>query len=267
VPVHEAKISVYDIGITRGYGIYESIKTYRRKPFFLRQHLDRFRSSVKATNLKIPVSDTEIAKIIDELVEKNGYPETNIRMILTGGQTLHGIEYDFDHPTFFILAEPNSQIDKKFYEEGCTLMTFEHQRLYPAFKTTNYITAVNLQPLRKEKGALEILYTWQGKILECATSNFFLFQGDTLVTPKNNVLLGITRMAVIASVASEFKVEERDVLIQEFDDASEAFLTATYKEVVPVVRVDDKKIGNGTVGNRTKKVMELFRECTEQVSL
>ncbi|MBX4210543.1 aminotransferase class IV [Candidatus Parcubacteria bacterium] len=175
LPVSEATVNVYDIGILRGYGIYEGIKTYNNKPFFLKEHLDRFRSSAKAIHLKIPISDAEIAKAIDDLVVKNGFKETNIRMILTGGNTLNGIEYDYDKPTFYMLAEESTDVPDHFYTDGCKLITFDHQRQYPEYKTTNYITGVNLQNLRKEKGALEILFVHDGKILECATSNFFAF--------------------------------------------------------------------------------------------
>jgi branched-chain amino acid aminotransferase len=262
LPVEDAKVSIYDIGILRGYGIYEALQTINNKPLFLEEHLERFRNSTAGMKLKIPISDKEITDVIFTLIEKNGYRETNIRMILTGGQTINAISYDYNKPTFFILAEENIPLDPTYYEHGAKVITFEHQRLYPEFKTTNYITAVNLQPLKQEKGALEILYTHNGKILEASTSNFFLVQGDVIVTAKVGVLPGITKLAVLKAIGNKFEVQERDVLVQEFGDATEAFLTASYKDVVPVVTINDKTVGRGVVGEITKEVMRLFRHST-----
>ncbi len=268
IPVTEAKVSVYDIGLTRGYGIYEALQTHNNKLLFAKAHLERFRNSTKGMKLKIPISDEEIEKIMYELIQKNGYKETNIRMLLTGGiADSTSIYYNDTTPTFVIYAEENRPLDAKYYSEGCKVITFDHQRLYPEFKTTTYITAVNLQPLKREKNALEILYVNNGKILECATSNFFLVQGDKIVTAQKNVLPGITKIAVIDAIKGTIEVEERDVLVQEFDDATEAFITASYKDVVPVTQINDKRVGNGKVGEITKKVMALFKEYRDRSAI
>src|SRR3989344_396068 len=263
LPLNDAKINVDDIGIMRSYGINEALQTYKNKPLFVKDHLKRFRNSADALRLKIPISDDEIEKVIMELISKSNFNETNIRMVLTGGRTVNGIDFDHEKPTFFMITEEHKHIFEEIYEKGCKVITFEYQRPFPELKTTNYLVGVHLQKNKKEAGAMEILYTSGGKILEAATSNFFLVQGNTLVTPKKNVLPGITKFRVIEAVRGVFTVEERDMLVQEFDDATEAFLTASYKDVLPVVQIDDKKVGKGTVGENTKKVMELFKKYVE----
>lgn len=264
--VNQAMVSVYDIGLVRGYGIYEAFTTHNKKPFRLEDHIDRFRKSALAFNLKVNQTDEELESVILELIELNKFKETNIKIILTGGKMVGGIDYDFDFPNFYILAEEFVPLATNYIKNGASLITHEHERQYPQFKTTNYITGVLMQGERKAKGALEILYiSKNGYVLEASTSNFFLVKGDTIVTPKDGILLGITRKVVIELAnGAGIKIEERDVRKEELREASEAFITASFKEVVPVVLVDDNKVGTGEVGDITKKVIKLFGEYTEK---
>jgi branched-chain amino acid aminotransferase len=264
LPVQDAMVSVYDIGLLRGYGIYEGITTYKNKPFRLADHLARFRSSAKALDLAIPSSDEEIEKAILSLVEKNGFERTNLRLILTGGNTIAGIEFDANKPTFYILAEEYKSLPSGMYTSGASLITHEHQRTLPEYKTINYITAVQVQKERKAQGAIEVLYVSNGKVLEAATSNIFIVKDGVVITPKNNVLAGITRKVVIGVAQKKYKVAEREVTVDELFSADEAFLTASYKEIVPITTIDGKKIADGKVGEVTQLLMNDFKEYTEK---
>ncbi len=254
----EACIGITDIGLLRGYGVYDGLTTYNSRVFRSADHFARLKKSADALSLELPVTEKELDAIFDELIKKNNFPRTNFRVILTGGQTFSGIEFDSKKPTFYILAENNVPLDKSFYREGSSLFTFEHKRQYPEYKTINYITGVMLQNRRKAEKAVEILYVSDGKVLEAATSNFFLVKGKTLVTPRKNVLLGITRNVVIELMSPDYKIEERDVDVSEIADADEAFITASYKEIVPIVRIDNHTVGLGTVGHVVKEVMNRF---------
>ncbi len=264
LPVQDAMVSVYDIGLLRGYGIYEGITTYKNKPFRLADHLARFRSSAKELDLAIPSSDEEIEKAVLSLVEKNGFERTNLRVILTGGNTISGIEFDADKPTFYILAEEYKSLPSKLYTSGASLITHEHQRALPEYKTINYITAVQVQKERKAKGAIEVLYVSDGQVLEAATSNIFIIKDGVVITPKNNVLVGITRKVVIEVAQKKYKVIEREVTITDLLYADEVFLTASYKEIVPIVEIDGKRIAQGSVGKVTLVLMKDFQEYTEK---
>ena len=264
LPVQDAMVSVYDIGLLRGYGIYEGITTYKNKPFRLADHLARFRSSAKELDLAIPSSDEEIEKAVLSLVEKNGFERTNLRVILTGGNTIAGIEFDADKPTFYILAEEYKSLPSEMYASGASLITHEHQRALPEYKTINYITAVQVQNERKAKGAIEVLYVSNGKVLEAATSNIFIVKDGVVITPKNNVLAGITRNVVIEVAQKKYKVIEREVTITDLLYADEVFLTASYKEIVPIVEIDGKRIAQGSVGKVTLVLMKDFQEYTEK---
>ncbi len=261
----EAKVGVYDIGMLRGFGIYEALATYNRKPFMLAAHLERFRNSTARMDLQIPVSDAEFEKIVLDLIERNipQGKEAAIRIILTGGEAIAGIEYDHSKPTFYILVEEMEQLAPRLFEEGCSVIVSEHLRQFPLSKTTNYIQAVLLQGERQRVNALEILYTWQGKVLECATSNFFIVKGGKIITPKDDILLGITRKAAMIAAGNHFPIEEREVSVDEMYAADEAFLTSSFKDVVPVVKVGDKAIADGKPGPVTREVMRLFHELTQ----
>jgi branched-subunit amino acid aminotransferase/4-amino-4-deoxychorismate lyase len=264
LPVSEAKVGVYDIGLLRGFGIYEAMRTVHRVPFMFADHMERFHRSLDALKLTIPASDDEIHQTIGLLLKKN-IPEGKdavIRFILTGGQAIGGIEYNPKTPTFYILVEELVLPPPSVFESGCSLIVHEHLRIFPGYKTTNYITAVLLQEKRKAAGALEILYTYQGKVLEPATSNLFIVKDGCLITAKDDILPGITRKVTIQVAKKEFPIDEREVSLDEMYAADEAFLTSSFKDIVPVVKVGEKTIGSGVPGPVTKRVMALFHEFT-----
>ncbi|MDO8471489.1 MAG: aminotransferase class IV [bacterium] len=257
-------VSGYDIGLLRGYAVYDGITTHNKKPFYLSAHLNRFRKSSLKLGLKIPLTDTKITKIIEALIKKNKYDRTNLRLILSGGQTIDGIEYHANQPTFFILAEKWNPLPKHLYEKGGKLITENHLRFMPEAKTTHYITAVRLQSRRKQAKAVEILFVSNGKVLECSTSNIFMFIDDILITPKNNILLGITRKAVLDIAKGRFKIKERDITMPELMKADEIFITSSFKDIIPIVKIDQKTIGGGMVGKNTWRLMKLFSELTKE---
>jgi branched-chain amino acid aminotransferase len=131
-------------------------------------------------------------------------------------------------------------------------------RELPEYKTTNYIRAVNLQNWRKEEGAIEILYTYDNEILECATSNIFIVKDKILITPNENILKGVTRKVVLELAEGKYKTEERPIYEEELKNADEIFITSSFKDIVPIVKIDDFKIANGQVGPITKELIKEF---------
>ncbi|MEK9184599.1 MAG: aminotransferase class IV [Patescibacteria group bacterium] len=258
--VKDAKVSIEDIGLLRGYGIYAGITTANNKPFRLDDHLDQFEQSAKTLNLKVPYSREKIAIILKELIKKHKFKRTNFRLILTGGKMEGGIFYDEKEPTFYILAEEWKSLPREIYEKGASLVTFEHRRMLPEIKTINYITAVSLQNYRKKHNALEILFTSKSNVLEASMSNFFMFKGDTLVTPKDGIFCGITRKVIFELARKYFKIEEREIKMNEALNADEVFITGSFKDIVPIIKIDNKKIGDGKVRDNTKKIMKLFKD-------
>lgn len=260
LPLKDAKVSVLDIGILRGYGVFDFARTYNGRPHALGEHIKRLKRSAARLGLTVPLTEMKLAAVINQLIKKNGFEESTIRMVLTGGLTINGINFDRTKPTFFILVQKFDGPSSEAYSRGVKLITVEHQRIVPEAKTNNYITAVrNQSRLRKEKG-FEILYHHQGNILELSTSNIFIVKNNVISTPKDNILVGTTRNFTIKLAKKLFSVQERNVSLQEALKADEVFLTATNKGIVPVVAIDKAKIGKGTVGPVTRRLMNEYEE-------
>ena len=262
VPEDSAHISISDLGILRGYGVFDFLRTYNGKPFYLREHLDRLENSAKLVGLKVPISKQGIDRIINKLLKKNKLNEATVKIIVTGGCSADGLVCDLKQQTIIILVKEIHDCPAELYKKGIKLITFEHQRNNSAAKTIDYITMLKLQNQKQKQKAFEILYINKGVVLEGATSNFFIFKGNRLITSKNNILAGITRKIIIKLADKNFKVEVRDIKINEIKNADEAFITSTTREVLPVVKINNRKIGNGKVGKNTKLLMELFKKMS-----
>lgn len=257
----EACVPVDDLGLQRGYAVFDYARAYNGKLFHVRDHLARFRQSAAALRLDLKYTDDEIIAIAKRLVGRigaAGVDDPGLRFLLTGGSA-HAATL-LEAPRFILIAEELPTYPADMYENGIKLATFEFQRDLSRVKTTNYMNAFRLEPLKREANAFSILYHFDGKALECPRDNFFLIKGDTLVTAKEGVLHGITRKVALDLARGVIKIEERDVNIRELDEADEAFISSTSMQVVPVVQIDDRRIGGGAVGAHTRTIMARFDE-------
>lgn len=266
----KALIPVNDLGLLRAYGVFDYLKTYNRRPFYIEDHLNRFFHSASRFNLKIPVSKKELQLIIFELLIRNkSLKELSFRMVLTGGKTEDG--KISEKPTFFIVVGEAHIYPEEVFKKGIKLAILDYGREFPEIKTINYLLAVSQWKNILKKKASEILYVSKGKVLEASTSNFFMVKNKILFTPKNEILEGVTRKIVIklakenkifatGESTSGGKVIEKDITLKEVLKADECFITATDKEVMPVVKIDNHIIGAGCPGEQTQKLLNLFRE-------
>ena len=255
----KAAIGIGKAGVLRGYGVFESVRAVRQRPFMLAKHLRRLKVSARALGLKWPLKYKHTEKAVLKLLKFNDYPYARVRLVLTGGDLTGSTRIDPGSSDFFIIVYPYKPLPSKYYQQGVKLITHEYKREFPNAKTINYLTAVALEPLKRRKGAYEILYTWKGQVLECTTSNFFIVKNKKIVTPKTGILPGVTRELVINTAKAEgLAVEERKVSLKELSKTDEAFITATYKGVVPVTKVNGLIIGGGRVGKITKLLMSKY---------
>lgn len=238
----KACLHVRDLSIQRGYGIFDFFKIIDNKPVFLEDHLNRFNHSAAQMQLRVTIKREEIISIIYSLIEKNNLSGSGIRITLTGGYSPDG--YAMAEPNLIISQHVFPFTTKESFEKGIKLITYPHQRQLPQVKTIDYLMAIWLQSLIKEKGADDVLYHTNGVITECPRANFFIVtKEDKLVTPANNILKGITRMKVLALAADHFEVEEKQITIDDIQNAKEAFITSSTKRLLPVFQVDDYMIG------------------------
>ncbi|MCL4382680.1 MAG: aminotransferase class IV [Patescibacteria group bacterium] len=255
----KARVSILDLGLIRGYGVFDFLRTYNGKPFKLDEHLKRLQNSAKQIGLECPPI-SQIKQMTIKTLAKNNLPEANIKILLTGGVSLDQIT-PADKPTLAVIITPAISFPVAYYEKGIKVVTVPFGRSYHLAKTINYIPAILALKIAKKKKAIEALYTnKRGEVLEGTTSSFFIFKNGNLITPQDEILKGITRQVVIDLAKKEFKTVFRPIKYQELEEIDEAFITASNKEVMPVVQIDNLTVGNGRVGENTKRIMELFHD-------
>lgn len=264
LPIEKVKIYPDDLGILRGYGIFDVVKTCNNKIFLFDKHFERIKNSAKAYGLKLPLDKDGLKKVIEKLVLKNKIQNATVRIVLTAGRSADATHFDYSTPTFYILAGELKPLPEAYYQKGVKLKTINYSRNTPDIKSINYALAIKtINESQKREKFYEVLYVQDGKVYEAATSNFFIFEGDTLITPNDNILKGTVRNLVIDLAGKNFKVEERALTTEELKTSDEAFITATNKDIVPVVKINDFLVGNGKVGDNTKFLMRRLKEYIE----
>jgi branched-chain amino acid aminotransferase len=257
----KACISPHDLGILRGYGVFDFMCTAtEHKPFLLTDHWNRLKKSAKYLGLSIPLKKTEYTQIINKLLQKNNYKKSAIRTVLTAGISTNGITLP-NSPTFYILIQDLSKMlpNPKLYTTGAKLITHNFARDNFASKTTNYIEAIKFQKEKERRNAIEMLYIDKSNVLECTTSNIFIIKNNTLITPSDGVLLGITRKLVLKLCKkNNIKTQEKHITKKQLFNADEIFLTGSAKHILPITKIDSHKIGNNTVGELTKQITKLY---------
>jgi D-alanine transaminase/branched-chain amino acid aminotransferase len=253
----DAKISVSDLSVQRGFGIFDFLKTVNGKAIFIEDHLNRFYNSAKEMNLEVDYSRNELLKAIGKLTEQNNIPNSGIKIILTGGFSPDG--YTLSKPNLIITQVP-FEINNKHYSEGFKLVTYNHQRQLPSIKTIDYLQAIRLQPYIKENHADDVLYHNNETVCECPRANFFIVTHNEVITPKSNILKGITRSKILNLKPNGYPVIERDFTLNDIAKAKEAFISSSTKNAFPVIAIDGKPIGNGKAGEITTEINKQLNE-------
>jgi len=259
-----ATLPITDLAILRGYGVFDFMRTYGGKPFMLEEHLARLQRSAGLIDLPVPWSNDELKQIVLETVARNPHlDEANVRIVITGGESPNFLIPE-DKPRLLVLVTPSIQIPQHYYTHGVKAITEVAARYVPEAKTINYIQAVRAMRRAKAQDAAEVLYiSADGLALEGTTTNVFGVYGQTLVTPKDGILTGITRKVVLRLLRENgYTVDERALPLQELLRADEVFITASNKQVMPVIQIDDTRIGDGQPGAVTQQVMALYKAYT-----
>lgn len=261
----EIRFQINDLGILRGYSVFDLLRTYNFTPFRLDDYLIRFENSVKSFDMHLPIDKELIKEKIEELLfwRADKSKDIAIRLLMTGGYSENGFKAP-ESPNFLIRIEDLHPSPAKFYEEGVKIITHEYQRELPEIKTTNYSRALVINKAMLVQKAVDALYHLDGNISECTRNNFFIFKGSTLVTPKNNILRGITRKTVLELAKSKFEVEERDIYLEELKEATEAFKTGSNTSIMPIVQIDELKINKKIVGPNTQALMQMLHDYAHE---
>jgi branched-chain amino acid aminotransferase len=270
----DAKVSVYDHGFLYGDGVFEGLRSYGGKVFRLNEHLDRLWASAKAIWLQIPISREEMAKAVNETLAANNIKDGYIRLIVTRGAGALGLDPNrCSNPQVIVIADHIQLYPKEMYERGLEIITASTIRnhsaaLSPRIKSLNYLNNIMAKIEGLQAGCVEaLMLNTKGEVSECTADNIFIVRKGVLMTPPIDagILEGITRDAVI-ELAGQMKIPVQQIALTRHDIfvADECFITGTAAEVIPVVKLDSRIIGDGKPGPITKKLTERFHQLTRE---
>lgn len=265
----EAKISVFDHGLLYGDGIFEGIRFYEGRVFRLEQHIKRLFLSAKAILLKIPWSQEEVIEATLDTIRANGLRDGYVRLVVTRGTGGLGLNpYLCEKPSMFIIASTIALYPEENYTKGLEIVTCATRRpspasLSPQVKSLNYLNNIMAKVEAIKAGAMEgIMLNEQGYVAECTGDNIFILKNGEVRTPpiSDGALDGITREAIF-ELCGELGITVREVSLTRYDlyTADECFLTGTAAEVIPVVKYDEREIGEGTPGEISLRLIAAFR--------
>jgi branched-chain amino acid aminotransferase len=276
-----AVISVFDHGFLYGEGIYETLRTYNGQPFLFDRHMRRLRTSAGMLALSVPLSDARIDERFRETVSAAGLGgdtqrEAYIRILVTRG--IGELTYDpaaTPDPSIVVIVKPHVDPPRDVFERGVKVALVSIVRNHPGsvnplIKSNNLLNnALAMQEAFRRGGYEGVMRNFKGELAECTQSNLFIVKDGVALTPPIDagLLAGITR-AFLFEVGSEAGIPVREAVLGDDDlfDADESFLTSTTREVVPIVKVDDRIIGAGKPGPVTLALLEGYRKKAHAIT-
>jgi branched-chain amino acid aminotransferase len=254
LPAEETRIHITDLGLLRGYGLFDYFRTYNGKPFQWDWYWERYTTSAELLGIPNPLEKDTARQVVQDLIDKSGLPDCAIRFVLTGGYAADSIS--MTQPNLMIISEDIHPVADPEYQTGIKVLTYDFVRDIPTIKSIDYKHLMILMPKLKAQGAADVLFHHEGRISELSRSNVFIIQSGKLITPHRDILFGITRKTVLSLADGWMPVEERDITVEECLAADEIFTTSTTKKVLPITQIDDHSIGSGQIGPVTQILLD-----------
>ncbi len=274
VEKEEAKVSVFDHGFLYGDGVFEGIRAYNGLVFKLKEHIDRLFESAHSIMLPIKLSKEKMIDAVVATLKANSLKDAYIRLIVSRGEGDLGLDPRKckGNETVVIITDRIVLYPEKLYREGMAIITVPTIRnlpeaLNPQIKSLNYLNNILAKIEAVNCGYEEaLMLDHLGYVAECTGDNIFVVEKGELYTPPQcmGTLRGITRDAVLA-VARKAKISTHEHVLtrHELYNSQECFLTGTAAEIIPVVKVDGRIIGDGMPGKTTKLLMREFKKLTK----
>lgn len=266
----QAKISVFDHGLLYGDGVFEGIRVYEGCVFRLGQHIDRLYESAKAIALEVPIPREQMTEVVVETIRRNERRDGYVRLIVTRGAGDLGLDpANCKRGSVICIADTVKLYPEELYRNGIKVVTASTRQIGGAvfdarIKSLNYLKNVLAKIEARRAGTLEaVMLNEQGFVAECTADNIFIAKRGALLTPPlwDGALEGITRDAIL-EIAQRLGIPAREERLTRFDlfNADECFLTGTGAELIPVVDIDDRRIGDGKPGETSLRILEAFRK-------
>jgi branched-chain amino acid aminotransferase len=264
----DAKVSVFDHGLLYGDGVFEGIRVYSRRVFELEAHLRRLYESAKAIRLDVPMQKSELTSAIEQTVDANGIVDGYIRLVVTRGVGNLGLNpFTCIDSSLFIIADKIQLYPEELYETGMKIISATTARNHPLtippqVKSLNYLNNILAKIEALDSNVPEaVMYNHEGYVAEATGDNVFIVRNGVIYTPpvEAGALEGITRNLVIRLAKKEgLEVVEKNLTRCDLYICEEFFLTGTAAEVIGIVEIDGRVIGDGKPGPVTKLLREKF---------
>ena len=264
----DAKISVFDHGLLYGDGVFEGIRVYNSRVFELEAHIRRLYDSAKAIRLEVPMSRSKLISAVEKTVEANGVIDGYIRLLVTRGVGTLGLNpFICENSRLIIIADNIQLYPEELYEKGMKVISATTVRNHPLaippqVKSMNYLNNIlaKIEALDYEVPEA-IMYNHEGYVAEATGDNVFIVRDGVIYTPPAEAgsLEGVTQGVVIRLAKEEnFEVVEKNLTRFDLYVCDEFFLTGTAAEVIGIVEIDGRVIGDGKPGPITKLLRKKF---------
>ena len=275
-PKEEARISVFDHGLLYGDGVFEGIRCYNGRIFKFSEHIDRLYNSARAITMEIPMSKDALKEAARTTLEANNLKDSYIRLVVTRGVGKLGLDpFNCSGSQVIIITDLIQLYPKELYEKGLDAVIVStirnhYEALNPKIKSLNYLNNILAKIECLNAGAAEgVMLNKDGYVAECTGDNIFIVKGNEIFTPPAyaGILVGITRNVVI-ELANEsgIKVREEQLTRDDLYVADECFLTGTAAGIIPVAKIDRRKISSGKPGEITLSLLKKYDELAKQCS-
>jgi len=264
----DAKITVFDHGLLYGDGVFEGIRVYNRRIFELEAHIKRLYESAKAIRLVMPMSKDKLIATVEKTTKANGVIDGYIRLVVTRGVGTLGLNpFICEGGRLFIIADNIQLYPEELYEKGMKVISATTVRnhplaLPPQVKSLNYLNSILAKIEALDNDVPEaIMYNHEGYVAEATADNVFIVRNACVYTPpvEAGALEGITRGIVIKLAKEEnLEVVEKNLTRCDLYICDEFFLTGTAAEVIGIVNIDGRIIGDGKPGPITSLLRKKF---------
>lgn len=269
----DAKVSVFDHGLLYGDGVFEGIRAYNGRVFKLKEHIDRLFYSAKAILLDIPMTPTTVMKATVDTIRANKLRDCYVRLLVTRGIGTLGLNpRSCKNPSVIIIAGKIQVYPPELYAKGMEIVTVPtvrnlHSAVNPAIKSLNYLNNILAKIEANNAGVEEaVMLNAEGFVAECTADNLFIIKNGAVYTPPlyAGALYGITRGTVMEIAANlGIKVAEQNLTRYDLFNADECFLTGTGAEIMPVIKIDGRRIGDGKPGDLTRRLVDEYHALTK----